>query len=508
MLLMEPKEEECSAASKTNVVGEDDDIEKSNAAEVDACVDDDSSSSSNVARLPASTAAAAAPTASASSKPAKIPRKFKKAPGAPKRFRSAFILFSQFRHKEIQEELALKGDSEKTTSVAKMVSEEWRNMNQKERFKWEDRARRDRERFENEKVSYQGPWTVPIGHRRSKDPSAPKRPASAFLSFSNSRRAAVKQENKEASNAEISKILSQMWKDAPEDIKKEYKDKEASAREEYKKRMAEWRVENEKAKKLKKDPLTLYEEGQRELEKRGIANIDRSQGNGHPGANKKGDGSSDEEDVGKGDSELRTGAINSGNPILSAYNMAGYSMGGSAMTGSNRSSNMGHTLGMPPTSQYIAQAPLGSAFSPDVLRNQAVQSIQESRTIPLFIGQAPLNSDLRNLEGNAYLSSLPSLSGLPMAGQGGLPYLGYPPYGYPVGIRPGIPLVPVYQQPAGYQPISGRLPNLSVASFLPHQAHMEQFHRQPVEQGTTGPQDGQDSSDESDRGRQDEEGED
>ena len=34
-------------------------------------------------------------------------KRFKKAPGAPKRFRSAFILFSQQKHKEIQAELAL-----------------------------------------------------------------------------------------------------------------------------------------------------------------------------------------------------------------------------------------------------------------------------------------------------------------------------------------------------------------------------------------------------------------
>jgi hypothetical protein len=81
---------------------------------------------------------------------------------------TAFILFSQFKHKDIQEQLADKGDSEKTTSIAKMVSEEWRNMNQEERAKWEDMARRDRDRFEKQKATYRGPWTVPIGHRKSK----------------------------------------------------------------------------------------------------------------------------------------------------------------------------------------------------------------------------------------------------------------------------------------------------------------------------------------------------
>ncbi|KAL3910760.1 MAG: hypothetical protein SGILL_007566, partial [Bacillariaceae sp.] len=198
-------------------------------------------------------------------------RKYKKAPGAPKRFRSAFILFSQYKHKAIQESLASEGTSQKTTSVAKLVSEQWRTLDAEERSRWEAKARMDRERFEKEKAKYRGPWTVPIGHRRSKDPTAPKRPASAFLSFSNSRRAAAKQENKEASNAEISKILSHMWKAAPDDLKKEYTDKEAIAREEYKKKIAAWRVEHEKNKKKEKDPLELYQEKQEERKRKGIA---------------------------------------------------------------------------------------------------------------------------------------------------------------------------------------------------------------------------------------------
>ena len=56
----------------------------------------------------------------------------------------------------------------KTTSVAKMVSEEWRKMGPEDREKWEQMARDDKTRFEMEKAAYKGPWTVPIGHRKSK----------------------------------------------------------------------------------------------------------------------------------------------------------------------------------------------------------------------------------------------------------------------------------------------------------------------------------------------------
>jgi HMG (high mobility group) box len=39
--------------------------------------------------------------------------KYKKAPDAPKRFKSAFIIFSAEKHKEIKENFAKKGRSEK-----------------------------------------------------------------------------------------------------------------------------------------------------------------------------------------------------------------------------------------------------------------------------------------------------------------------------------------------------------------------------------------------------------
>lgn len=84
----------------------------------------------------------------------------------------------------------------------------------------------------------------------------------------------MKQENKDASNAEISKILSRMWKEAPEDLKKEYTDKEAKLREEYKVKIAEWRVEQEKNKKIEKDPLEIYQEKEEERKRKGYASDD------------------------------------------------------------------------------------------------------------------------------------------------------------------------------------------------------------------------------------------
>eukprot|EP00934_Nitzschia_sp_Nitz4_P004322 Nitzschia sp. Nitz4//scaffold96_size78090//52314//54352//NITZ4_005500-RA/size78090-snap-gene-0.71-mRNA-1//-1//CDS//3329560591//4312//frame0 len=189
-------------------------------------------------------------------KTTKKPRKFKKAPGAPKRFRSGTRKSkSRSRRKVTRKQwisstvLVRARGHYQTTSVAKIVSEEWRTMGHDERSKWEKLAQLDKERFENEKATYRGPWTVPIGHRKSKDPSAPKRPASAFLAFSNSRRASVKKKNPDATNAEVSRALSKMWKEAPEEIRKKYTDEEAIERKEYKVRIADWRQNQEENQK-------------------------------------------------------------------------------------------------------------------------------------------------------------------------------------------------------------------------------------------------------------------
>jgi HMG (high mobility group) box/HMG-box domain len=91
-----------------------------------------------------------------------------------------------------------------------MVSQAWKLLPPDERAPWDEMARRDKARFDLEKTWYKGPWKVPI----LKDPKAPRRPYSAFLSFSNDKRDLVKKENEGLSTTKISAILSQMWKDA------------------------------------------------------------------------------------------------------------------------------------------------------------------------------------------------------------------------------------------------------------------------------------------------------
>lgn len=73
---------------------------------------------------------------------------FRKAPGAPKRFKSPYILFSISRMEGYRKEM---GSKTKVTSISKLVSDEWKALPTEERKKWEERARLDKERYNAEK---------------------------------------------------------------------------------------------------------------------------------------------------------------------------------------------------------------------------------------------------------------------------------------------------------------------------------------------------------------------
>ena len=105
-------------------------------------------------------------------------------------------------------------------------------------------AAQDKERYEREKEAYNGPWKVAVDQsRKKKDPSAPKRGMSAFLCFAKTRRSVVRSNNPNLSNAEVSKVLSKMWKEAPPDVIQKYREEEKQERQRYLQAMEEWRKE-------------------------------------------------------------------------------------------------------------------------------------------------------------------------------------------------------------------------------------------------------------------------
>ena len=129
-----------------------------------------------------------------------------------------------------------------------------------ERQVWEDIATKDKARYEAERQAYKGPWKVPANKRTPKDPNAPRRPASAFLSYSNRRRAALKRQHPDATNADLSKMLSKSWKELPPDEKSVYVEAELELRAKYKVEMATWRkkvAEEKKAERKEREAMAM-----------------------------------------------------------------------------------------------------------------------------------------------------------------------------------------------------------------------------------------------------------
>jgi len=162
----------------------------------------------------------------------------RKAPQAPKRFKSSYIIFFMAKQEEIKKGLNSSGSS--APEVSKKASELWKALSPEERKHWDDIALKDKQRYMAEKANYTGPWQVPW-KRAKKDPSAPKRNPSAFLNFSQNKRKVLRKENPGMRNTEISRLLGDLWRNASEEERKPHIAREADEREKYKIAIAEWR---------------------------------------------------------------------------------------------------------------------------------------------------------------------------------------------------------------------------------------------------------------------------
>jgi len=131
--------------------------------------------------------------------------------------RSAFICFRDAKIKAFQAQ----NDKVNTIDVLQLAAEEWNRLSPRERGMWDEAARDDKLRYVQEKANYKGKWNLPV-RRKKKHPSAPRRPMSAFLKFSQKRRKDVKAENPNMANTDISRLLGAMWRNATPEEKEPY----------------------------------------------------------------------------------------------------------------------------------------------------------------------------------------------------------------------------------------------------------------------------------------------
>ncbi|CAN0159743.1 unnamed protein product [Discosporangium mesarthrocarpum] len=164
-------------------------------------------------------------------------RPYKKAPNAPRRGRSAYVLFSMEKRAEVKSTLA---EGTKVTEIMKGIAAKWRELGADDKAVWNEKAAEDKRRYEMELSVYDGPLKVP-NKRARKDPSAPKRAMSAFLHFSQAMRPRLRLQYPEAKNVDMSKMLGQEWNRMSNEEKAPYQAKAAEDTGRYRVAMDMWK---------------------------------------------------------------------------------------------------------------------------------------------------------------------------------------------------------------------------------------------------------------------------
>jgi len=127
----------------------------------------------------------------------------------PKKAKSGYILFCQKNRSDVKEEL---GEGAKATEVTARLAELWNELKEDEERveeyqEYVDAAADEKKRYEEEMAE------IPEDQR----PTPTRRGKSAYSFFCQAKRAEVKEENEGLSGSEITKLLSDMWKELKDD---------------------------------------------------------------------------------------------------------------------------------------------------------------------------------------------------------------------------------------------------------------------------------------------------
>jgi len=187
--------------------------------------------------------------------PMKVDTVFKKAPGAPKRFKSSYVHFythflEKKRHQLGPDGVLLKVD---ISSVSKECSKEWKSLPEDQRKYWESVSEREKEEYNRQKEAYHGPWRIATNKVKKKKEGAPKRSPSAFFLFVNAKRPVLKETYSDMPNTTVVKTCSEMWKEISETEKAPFQEKEQKLRAQYHIDAENWKKKLEEEQELKKE---------------------------------------------------------------------------------------------------------------------------------------------------------------------------------------------------------------------------------------------------------------
>ena len=130
----------------------------------------------------------------------------------------------------------------------------WKDADEDVKGEYQEKAAEDKKRYESEMEDYVPSDEESKGKKGKgkKASDSPKRPLGSYMLFAKEYRDTAKSSHPEAKATEISKILGAWWKEADEDVKKEYKDKAQVALDKFNGKVEKVEVASPKEEESKK----------------------------------------------------------------------------------------------------------------------------------------------------------------------------------------------------------------------------------------------------------------
>lgn len=170
-------------------------------------------------------------------------------PGAPKRNRSAYMLFQN----SVRDTIKTDDKKMKLGELAKKTSALYSNLSIEDKAKWQEAAAQDKVRYEQAMDEYE----PPVGYdekgyileshlfllkkkKKPKDPAFPKRPCGSYVFFTKDERPKLKEKSPGMEFTEMGHVLGETWRNMKPEEKAPYEEKANVDKERFNKEVAEY----------------------------------------------------------------------------------------------------------------------------------------------------------------------------------------------------------------------------------------------------------------------------
>lgn len=192
-------------------------------------------------------------SSSKSVKEPRVAKKAKKDPDAPKAAKSSYMFYSQDKAKSLK----IDNPTLKQSEVFKIVGDAWMALSADEKVTYEEKAAKDKSRYQREMSSYVPPIGTSSGsgsgkskaaaggaggkRKAPKDSNAPKKNMSSYFFFTAANRDRVKKDNPGLSVTEMSREFGLQWNALSKDDKTVYEEQAAADKTRYQRESDEYR---------------------------------------------------------------------------------------------------------------------------------------------------------------------------------------------------------------------------------------------------------------------------